>query len=264
VGNHAYKQVQMGSLGFLADCVLIYLKAGGTWRLEYGDVIRAIADYTVGHWQQADNGIWELQAKQHYVSSKVMSWVALDRAIHITQQTAPTFSTRHWEQARAAIHQEVMAHGWSERLGAFRQRYEGDNLDAAVLLMSVMDFLPADHPRLLATLERIATHLTIDGFVFRFNPPDTPGVSQLPMGQMEGAFLPCTFWLATAYIKAAQPAPALAILERVESIAGELGLFAEGVDPRTHSFVGNTPLLFSHIEYVRARLALSRFLSRSD
>jgi GH15 family glucan-1,4-alpha-glucosidase len=84
------------------------------------------------------------------------------------------------------------------------------------------------------------------------------------MGHMEGVFFPCTFWLATAYAKAAQPAPALAILERAEALAGALGLFAEGVDPRTRSFAGNTPLLFSHIEYVRARLTLSRLLSRGD
>jgi GH15 family glucan-1,4-alpha-glucosidase len=264
LGNHAYKQVQMGSLGFLADCALIYLQAGGTWRPEYGDIIRAIAEYTVDHWQQADNGIWELQTRQHYVSSKVMSWVALDRAIHITQRTAPALPTRHWEQARAAIHEEVMQRGWSERLGAFRQRYEGDNLDAAALLIPVMDFLSAEHPRVLATLERVATHLTIDGLVFRFDPRDTPGVSRLPMGQMEGAFLPCTFWLATAYAKASQPARALAILERVESLAGALGLFAEGIDPRTRSFAGNTPLLFSHIEYVRARLSLARLLNHGD
>ena len=150
-----------------------------------------------------------------------------------------------------------MLQGWSERLKAFRQCYGFENLDAAALLIPILDFLPPDDPRVLSTIDRVAEELSIGEFVFRFNPEETPGVQQLPLGQLEGAFLPCTFWLATAYAKTGRPGRALAILERAEKIAGSLGVFAEAVDPRTLSFAGNTPLLFSHVEYVRAVLALA-------
>ncbi|HEY7322871.1 MAG TPA: glycoside hydrolase family 15 protein [Candidatus Binatia bacterium] len=256
VGNHAYKQIQMSSLGFLADCALIYLNGGGVWTKNYGDIIERIADYALKHWHQRDNSIWELSEKRHYVSSKVMGWVVLDRAIKIMRITALETRTDHWEKARCAIRDDVLAKGWSDRLGSFRQHYEAENLDAAALLIPIMDFLPADDPRVLKTIDRIAEDLTIDDFVFRFNPQRTRGVSKLPLGQLEGAFLPCTFWLATAYAKTRRPQRALAILQRAEAIAGELGLFAEAVDPRTRGFTGNTPLLFSHVEYLRAVLAL--------
>ena len=151
-----------------------------------------------------------------------------------------------------------MDRGWSERLQSFRQRYDADTLDAAGLLIPVLEFLPANHPRVLATIERTVQQLTIDGFVYRFDPLETPGLGDLPMGQMEGAFLPCTFWLATAYAKSGRPREARGILERAEKIAGLPGLFSEAVDPRTHGFLGNTPLLFSHVEYVRAKQEIAR------
>jgi GH15 family glucan-1,4-alpha-glucosidase len=154
-----------------------------------------------------------------------------------------------------------MERGWSERLGAFRQRYDVDSLDAASLLVAVLEFLPGDHPRVLPTVEQIDRCLTINGLVYRFDPLQTPGLDGHPLGQMEGAFFPCTFWLATAYAKAGQPQKASAILQRAEALAGPLGLFAEGIDPRTHGFLGNTPLLFSHAEYIRAKLELRNAVS---
>lgn len=258
LGNHAYKQRQLGSYGYLADCVWIYLKEGGQWREEYWKLIHRLANYTVKHWQQEENGIWELPKRQHYVNSKVLSWVMLDRALQIAAKVNPGIDTASWKTTRDTIHAEVMEKGWSERLGAFRQRYEAENLDAASLLIPVLDFLPATHPRVQATMERVAEFLTIDGFVFRFDPLDTPGLGRIPLGQMEGAFLPCTFWLATAYAKAGQTDRAEQILRQAEELAGPLSLFSEAVDPRTRCFLGNTPLLFSHVEYVRAKLELAR------
>jgi alpha,alpha-trehalase len=257
IGNHAYRQLQMSSFGFLADCALIYLNAGGSWNKEYGNLIRAVAEYAASHWSEADNSIWELSKREHYVSSRVMSWVVLDRAAKIMRKISDEKIPDHWDQAAAAIRREILLQGWSERLKAFRQCYGFENLDAAALLIPILDFLPPDDPRVLSTIDRVAEELSIDEFVFRFNPEETPGVQQLPLGQLEGAFLPCTFWLATAYAKTRRPGRALAILERAEKIAGSLGVFAEAVDPRTLSFAGNTPLLFSHVEYVRAVLALA-------
>jgi GH15 family glucan-1,4-alpha-glucosidase len=187
-----------------------------------------------------------------------MGWVALDRAISIAHLLGETQQVDEWGAVRDEIHADVMERGWSERLGSFRQRYEGDNLDASALLIPVMGFLPADHARVTATIEQIASRLTINGFVYRFVPRETPGGSDLPLGQHEGAFLPCTFWLATSYARLGQTAKAEATLRRAEAVAGSTGLFAEAVDPRSGSFLGNSPLLFSHTEYLRAMLELEK------
>jgi GH15 family glucan-1,4-alpha-glucosidase len=245
-------------LGFLADCVWLYLEEGGRWNDGYWKLVRRLADYTRKHWMEPDNGIWELPVRQHFVSSRVLSWVALDRAVRIAKKIKPDFDTSAWEAEIPKIHGEVMDRGWSERLGSFRERYEEENLDAALLLISVFEFLPPDHPRVLATIEKISQVLTVDGYVYRFNPRKMPALGDFPMGQLEAAFLPCTFWLATAYAKAGQSRKAQAILEKVERIAGPAGIFAEAVDPRNNCFLGNTPLLFSHVEYIRAKMEIMR------
>ena len=264
VGNHAYKQQQLGSLGFLADCAWLYLKEGGRWEDSYWRLIRRCADYVSKHWVQPDNGVWELSTPQQFVHSKVLCWVMLDRAIKIAQKVADSYDVSAWQAEREKIHNEVMDKGWCESLGAFRQYYGADNLDAAELLIPLMEFLPADHPRVVATVERIAEALSIDGLVYRFDPLRTPGAENLPLGEMEGAFLPCTFWLATAFAKMGRLEQAAAILARVEQMCGPLGLFSEGADPRTNTLLGNTPLLFSHSEYVRARLELAQAQRKSE
>lgn len=258
VMNHAYRQQQLDGFGYLADCALTYLEDGGEWEEPFWDVICRSADYVAGHWQQAGNSIWELPKQQHYLSAKVMSWVALDRSIRIGQRQRHTGPLSEWARQRDRIHADVLEHGWSSRLNSFKQRYEGDNLDAAALLVSLFGFLPPDDPRVRSTVERISELLAIDGFVFRFVPKETPEMSDLPMGEFEGAFLPCTFWLATAFAQQNRRSEAEAILAAAESIAGPSGVFAEGVDVRNRTFLGNMPLLFSHVEYVRAVMALDQ------
>jgi len=258
IGNHAYSQRQLDSLGYLAECAQLYVQHGGAWREEYWVLVRRAADYTAAHWREADSGIWELPGEQHYVSSKVMSWVTLERAVRIAEHLGRTSETTDWQTTMEAIHAEVMERGWSEHLQAFRQRYDADTLDAAALLIPVMDFLPADHPQVVATVERIVEQLSINGFVHRFVPRETPGLEDLPVGEFEGAFLPCTFWLATTYAKAGRTDEAEALLQQAEAVAGELGLFAEEVDARSRTFLGNTPLLFAQVEYVRAVVELTK------
>lgn len=194
----------------------------------------------------------------HYVSSKVMAWVALERATKIADRLGRSADAQHWPAVMGEIHAEVMGRGWSESLGAFRQHYEADSLDASTLLIAVMGFLPADHPRVLATADAIARTLAIDGFVHLFDPLATFPEKGMPLSEYEGAFLPCTFWLATTYAQAGKTDEAAAILDRAEALSGELGLFAEGVDTRTRSFLGNTPLLFSQIEHIRAVMELAK------
>jgi GH15 family glucan-1,4-alpha-glucosidase len=256
LGNRAFQQDQHGSMGYLVSCTHTYLEHGGDWRPEFWELVSRIADYISKHFEDESNSLWELPAEQHYLSGKVLGWLALDRALKIAEKLGKTEKVEGWRSAREKLHAEVMERGWSDHhhLGAFRQRYEGDNLDAAALLVPIVGFLPADHPRVKSTVEKVVELLTIDGFVYRFDPLMTPQIQEqkISLGQYEGAFLPCTFWLATVYAMMGRKEEAEEILDRAEKIAGPVGLFAEGVDARSGDFLGNTPLLFSQIEYVRA------------
>ncbi len=258
IGNRACGQRQLDSLGFFVECALTYLQQGGVWRDSFWTTVRRAADYTVRTWQEPDSGIWELAVERQFISSMVMSWVVLDRAIKIADATDHAAETDGWRDEMTRIHATVMDRGWSDRLGAFRQHAGADTIDASALLIPVMGFLPADHPRVRATTECIIERLTIDGLVHRYEAADSPSDDDepLPVGEFEGAFLPCTFWLVTTLTLDGRIDEAEAILQRVEALAGELGLFAEEVDARSGGFLGNTPLLFSQTEYVRAIQAL--------
>ncbi len=256
IGNRAAKQTQLGSLGFFADCARIYIDQGGEWQEEFWLLLKRAADFTCAHWQEKDCGVWELPQKAHYVASRVMSWVVLERAVYIANQTGHAAETDHWRETATAIHAEVMEKGWCPLKNSFRQRYDSDALDAAALLIPLMDFLPSDHPRVVGTLAALERELVVDGLVHRFDPTETMGGKQLPIGEFEGAFLPCVFWHAHALAKAGRCEQAETILAKCEAVAGELGLFAEEIDARKNTFLGNTPLLFSHVEYTRAVVAL--------
>lgn len=256
-GNHAFQQRQLGSLGYFVDCAFIYLQQGGAWRDEYWNLTQRIADYTAKNWTWPDSGIWERTAERHYVSSRIMSWVVFDRAIKISAQLGHRETIDHWRTTMDTIHTQVMREGWSDPLGAFRQSYESEALDASALLIPVMGFLPADHPRMVSTVQRIEESLMIDGFVYRFH-EEWAAQTSGTLGEREGAFLPCTFWLATTYAMAGRPDRAEAILNRAETCAGSLGLFAEELDPRSGRFLGNSPLLFAHVEYIRAVMEVAK------
>ena len=262
-GNRAAKQMQLGSLGFFADCARIYLDHGGEWEEEFWELLRRAADFTCTHWQEKDSGVWELPQQADYVASRVMSWVVLERAVYIAGRTGHAGETDHWRETATAIHAEVMEKGWCSLKNSFRQRYGSDALDAAGLLIPLMEFLPVDHPRVVGTLAAIERELVVNGLVHRFDPTDTMGGKQLPIGEFEGAFLPCVFWHAHALAKAGRCDDAEAILRRCEEVAGEVGIFAEEIDAKRGTFLGNTPLLFSHVEYVRAVMQLNETRSRS-
>ncbi|MEP6887878.1 MAG: glycoside hydrolase family 15 protein [Nitrospirales bacterium] len=171
------------------------------------------------------------------MSSRVMSWAIFDRGITIAEQLGHRVNLDHWRTTMEAIHTQVMREGWSDRLGAFRQSYESDALDASALLIPVMGFLPADHPRVVSTVQRIEDSLMVDGFVYRVHEEGAAPTHET-LGEHEGAFLPCTFWLATTYAMARRPDQAETILNRAETCAGSLGLFAEELDPRCGRFWG--------------------------
>ena len=263
-GNHAATQRQLGSMGFFVDCVRLYLDQGGEWRESFWHLLKRVADYTCDHWQEKGNGVWELAEVAHYVSGRVMSWVILERAVYIAQKTGHATETDHWREIAAVIHADVMDQGWCSLKNSFRQKYGSDALDASVLLIPLMGFLPPEHPRVVGTLAAIRRELVVDGLVHRFDPTDTLGGQQLPIGEFEGAFLPCVFWYAHALAKAGRCDEAEAILRQCESVAGEVGVFAEEICAREHTFLGNTPLLFSQVEYARAVMELNAARERAS
>ena len=187
-GNRAYKMLQLDSLGYLADCMLTFLKREGPWKESYWALLCRLADFTLRHWSKLGHGIWELPAKRHYVSSRVMSWVVLDRAVQIAARLGRSSVAGAWQTEKDKIHREVLKKAWSPSLGAFRQYYEGESLDASALLMPIVGFLPAKDPRVLKTIKQIETHLTINGYVYRFDPATTPGVSGAPLRAIRRRF----------------------------------------------------------------------------
>lgn len=252
-GNRACGQRQLDSLGFFVDSALTYLQCGGEWSADHWNMVRRAADYTMHHWQLPDSGIWEHLELRHYVSSKVMSWVALDRAIRIADRIGETDRVRDWQSAREAIHADVLRNGWNAERRAFTECYEDDTLDASVLLIPLMGFLPVDHPQVTATMELLQAELVVDGFVYRSR-ARIDGDSE----EREGAFLPCSCWLAMVLAMGGRLDEAQAILDQVGSVAGDLGILSEQVDPASRELLGNVPLVFSHAEYLRACLMLQQ------
>jgi GH15 family glucan-1,4-alpha-glucosidase len=263
-GNRAAKQKQLGATGFFADCIKTYLSHGGEWRDEFWELLKRCADFTAKHWQGKDAGIWELPTEAHHVTSRVMCWVELDRAIYIAGKTGHERETDPWRETAAAIHAEVMDKGWCEEKNSFRQQYDSDALDASSLLIPLLDFLPIDHPHVVGTVAAIESELVVDGLVHRFDPQATMGSDQLPIGEFEGAFLPCVFWHAQVLAKMGRCDEAEAILSRCEAVAGEVRLFAEEIDARCDRFLGNTPLLFSQVEYVFAAREINKARHRAE
>lgn len=258
-GNAAADMTEIDSYGYLTDCALIYLRHGGRWEESHWRMIRRLADYTAHNWEKPGSGIWELLPQRQFLAGKVMSFVTLDRALRIASQTGQTGPfLGDWETQRARIFTDIMSRGWSERLRSFRQHYDGDTLDAAALLIPIMSLLPPEHPRITETIARLSGSLEINGFLHRFQ--DSGADSQTPgvLGEEEGAFLMCSFWLAQILARRGETDRAEAILAKAETIAGDLGLYAEAVDARTNAFLGNTPLVFSQVEYARAAIAIDK------
>jgi GH15 family glucan-1,4-alpha-glucosidase len=256
-GNHAFQQCQLDAFGFLADCLVEYLDHGGDWDERWWPLLESVTSYLATCWQSPGNGIWELSRPACFVSSRVMSWVALARIGEVARRTGRTQQAERCKALSAEIHAEVLARGYSERMASFRQRYDADNLDAAALLIPVTGFLRPDNNRVLSTIDCIARDLTTDDFVYRFDPALTPG-TEGRLGEFEAAFIPCTMWMAHARALTGRMDLATALLDRVESMAGPMGLMAEAVDPRDCTWRGNTPLLFSHATYVLAALAVDQ------
>ena len=261
VGNGAWSQRQLDGYGNVL--LAAHRLRGQLARMS--DTTRhflaEIADAAATRWQEPDQGIWEMRTPpQHYLHSKLMCWAALDRAIDLAPDLFPAGGAEQrlprWRDARASIRQAILSRGWSEHAGAFTQAFGNAELDAAVLLLPLVGFLPADDRRVLATLDVIEERLTdSNGFVHRYRCNDgLPGD--------EGAFLVCTFWLAQARAMAGQVEQAERLFELAAGRANDVGLLAEQVRAGSGELLGNFPQAFSHIGLVNAAQAIGEARAR--
>ena len=211
-----------------------------------------LADTAARRWQEKDQGIWEIRGEpRDFLYSKLMCWVALDRAVALADRLDASDRVEAWKQTQDQIREAILTRGWSDRANAFTQSFGSDELDASSLMLPLVGFLPADDPRVLATINATEERLTDErGLVYRYRSHDG-------LEGEEGTFLLCTFWLAQALARAGQPARARTVFERAAAFVNDVGLLAEEVDPVSGELLGNFPQAFSHIGLVNAAWAIS-------
>ncbi len=256
-GNGAAQQFQLDAYGELMDA-LHQARAHGVPPEEHAwSVQRHLLDYLEEHWHDPDYGIWEIRGDpQHFTHSKVMAWAAFDRAVKGVENFDLPGPVDRWREVRQEIFDEVCAKGFDETRNTFTQYYGSAGLDAALLLISEVGFLPPDDPRVLGTVEAIEKNLCQDGFVQRYSTQgDDENVDGLPSG--EGAFLPCTFWLADSYAAQGRTDEARRVLERLLDLRNDVGLLSEERDTESGRLVGNFPQALSHLALVSTALNLT-------
>jgi len=215
----------------------------------------ALLGYLEQIWREPDDGIWESRGgRQHFTFSKVMTWVAFDRAIRTAQEANLPGPLEHWAALRDEIHADVCANGFNRALNSFVRVYSGGELDASLLILPLVGFLPPQDPRVIGTIAAIRKHLTADGFVLRYDTDRSE--DGLPAG--EGVFLACSFWLADNLILQGEIDEARVLFERLLALRNDVGLLAEEYDPRLKRQLGNFPQAFSHIALINTALNLSR------
>ena len=262
VGNGAWNQRQLDVYGELLDAAARL--SGQLTRMD--DTVRSflvqVADAAAARWQEKDQGIWEVRGEpRHFLYSKLMCWVALDRAIALAPMLGAQERVPSWSETRELIRTAILHRGWSERVGAFTQSFGSDAMDASNLMIPLVDFLPADDPRVLATIEAIERDLTDErGLMFRYRVEE--GVDGLRGS--EGTFLLCTFWLAEALARAGNGDRARVVFERAASFVNDVGLLSEEVDEETGELLGNFPQAFSHIGLINAAWAISEAERAAD
>ena len=253
IGNGAWNQRQLDVYGELL---------GAAYRLRdqlsgldevTRDFLVEVADAAAARWQQHDQGIWEVRGDpRDFLYSKLMCWVALDRAIKIADILNAHGKIESWTATREQIRDAILTNGWSEKAGAFTQTFGSDDLDASTLMMPIVGFLPATDPKMRSTIDAIAARLTDEhGLVYRYRASDG-------LAGEEGTFLLCTFWLAQAQAMAGEVKQARATFEHAIAYANDVGLLAEEVDPASNELLGNFPQAFSHIGLVNAAWAISQ------
>jgi len=258
VGNAAYIQRQHDVFGEVVDSAYLFFHElhgagrygealqGEPWRL-----LRSLVDYVARHWREPDHGIWEMRGRpRQFVHSKILCWVALDRGIQLAEAYRLPAPLRAWRRERSILRRTILHRGYSKRLRAFTQTLDGEELDASLLAIPVVGFLPGDDPRVRSTVDAIREHLgSPEGFLWRYRTPDA-------LDGTEGAFLVCSFWLVNALILGGRVEEGRALFEQTLSRANDVGLFSEEIDPATGAFLGNFPQGFTHIAVIRSALFL--------
>ena len=253
VGNAAADQLQLDVWGEVLDGLsltrnALLHRADDSW-----DIQVALMEHLEGAWDQPDNGLWEVRGpRQHFTHSKVMAWVAADRMVDAINDSGLPAPVQRWQALRDSIHTEVLTRGFDNDHNTFVQSYGSSNLDASLLLIGRVGFLPADDPRVVGTVDAVEQRLTQDGFVLRYRTDS--GSDGLPGG--EGVFLACSFWLVDALLGAGRRQDATDLFERLLSLRNDVGLLSEEWDPVTKRQLGNTPQAFSHFPLVMSGLQL--------
>ncbi|MHB8954391.1 MAG: glycoside hydrolase family 15 protein [Pirellulaceae bacterium] len=255
VGNAAYRQTQLDVFGELMDTLHLGRRSGLPPEEDAWLVQKAMMEHLESAWREPDEGIWEVRGPQrHFTHSKVMAWTAFDRAIKGVEQYGLSGAVDRWRNMRQEIHDQVCRLGYDPRRNTFVQSYGRAELDASLLMIPLVGFLPASDHRVRGTVEAIERELMADGMVLRYL--TNPEVDGLPPG--EGVFLPCSFWLADCLVLLGRHEDAHEIFERLLAIRNDVGLLSEEYDPQTGSLVGNFPQAFSHVGLINTACNLSR------
>jgi GH15 family glucan-1,4-alpha-glucosidase len=261
IGNAAHEQLQLDVVGEVMDALYQARRGGLDLREEDWAFERALLTHLAEVWQQPDEGIWEVRGgPRHFTHSKVMAWVAFDRGVRAVETWQLEGPLAEWRAIRQAIHDDVCARGYDAGLGSFVQSYGSRELDASLLLIPTVGFLPPTDPRVLGTIAAVETRLFTDGFVRRYD--TDAGLDGVPGD--EGAFLACSFWLADAYVLTDRPEEARRLFERLLTLCNDVGLLAEEYDTRARRQVGNFPQAFSHIALVNTAHNLARGIKPAE
>ncbi len=250
IGNGAFNQKQNDVFGAVLDSIYLHTKMGGHIPQRLWPIIQDQVKCAIEVWDKPDQGIWEARGEpKHYVSSKLMCWVAVDRGARLAEREGEDDLAKEWQAVADQIREDILAKGVSER-GVFRQHYDTDALDASTLLIPINRFLPPDDERVRNTVVAIADELTEHGLVLRYRTDETDdGLS----GE-EGTFLICSFWLVTALSEIGETERATMLCERLLSDASPLGLYAEELDANSGRHLGNYPQAFTHLALINAVL----------
>ena len=255
IGNAAYRQFQLDVYGELMDAMHVARRGGlepdeNAWRVE-----RALTEFVESAWSEPDNGIWEMRGpKRHFTHSKVMAWVAVDRMVKAVERFGLDGPVERWRSLRATIHAQVCRSGFDHERNTFVQYYGGRELDASLLMIPMVGFLPPDDTRVRGTIEAIERDLMADGFVLRYRTHEE--IDALPPG--EAAFLACSFWLADNFALSGRKDDARRLFERLLGLCNDVGLLSEGYDPANKRLLGNFPQALSHLALVNTAFNLSR------
>ncbi|HEV3473377.1 MAG TPA: glycoside hydrolase family 15 protein, partial [Actinomycetota bacterium] len=250
VGNAAASQHQLDIYGWVVDAAWLLTKAGRTLHAETWRAVSGFADFAADHWRDRDAGIWEVREQpQHFVHSKMMAWLCLDRALRISE-TRPTRASRknRWATERELVAEEIRTRGFDDDVGTYVRNFGSKELDAALLILPVLEFEP-DPARVAGTIQAIRQALDAgDDLLYRYRPATD---------SREGAFLPCAFWAVQALARTHRRDEATDLFERLLGLANDVGLFGEEIDPISKEHLGNFPQAFTHATLIQAALSLS-------